>query len=276
MVQYWSHSRRSFRSSRARARFSTTLYIVQIRLTAPNLVQICEGIADGTSVTARRRSVLLQPSERHSPPSPVPAVPTACFPPRPQAKAMPTARLRPLARALHTALPFALRAKWARQCHAAEHDAFFAPPGIASPSAQNGRARAAPRSASPSSLRSGIASPTAQNGCASAAPRSASPSSPSAQNGCASAAPQNASPSSPRLAWLRPPRPCAALPSSISGASRRCAIYSNRRSAPSSVSRRIEKYPPPKISGPGEPSVPVPSLRLRPCSGGAADSLPHS
>lgn len=161
MVQYWSHSRRSFRSSRARARFSTTLYIVQIRLTAPNLVQICEGIADGTSVTARRRSVLLQPSERHSPPSPVPAVPTACFPPRPQAKAMPTARLRPLARALHTALPFALRAKWARQCHAAEHDAFFAPPGIASPSTQNGCASAAPRSASPSSLRSGIASPTA-------------------------------------------------------------------------------------------------------------------
>ena len=154
MVQYWSHSRRSFRSSRARARFSTTLYIVQIRLTAPNLVQICEGIADGTSVTARRRSVLLQPSERHSPPSPVPAVPTACFPPRPQAKAMPTARLRPLARALHTALPFALRAKWARQCHAAEHDAFFAPPGIASPSTQNGCASAAPRSASPSSLRS--------------------------------------------------------------------------------------------------------------------------
>ena len=191
MVQYWSHSRRSFRSSRARARFSTTLYIVQIRLTAPNLVQICEGIADGTSVTARRRSVLLQPSERHSPPSPVPAVPTACFPPRPQAKAMPTARLRPLARALHTALPFALRAKWARQCHAAEHDAFFAPPGIASPSTQNG---------------------------------------------CASAAPRSASPSSPRRAWLRPPRPCAALPSSISGASRRCAIYSNRRSAPSSVS----------------------------------------
>ena len=67
MVQYWSHSRRSFRSSRARARFSTTLYIVQIRLTAPNLVQICEGIADGTSVTARRRSVLLQLLERHSP-----------------------------------------------------------------------------------------------------------------------------------------------------------------------------------------------------------------
>ena len=100
---------------------------------------------------------------------------------------------------------------------------------------------------------------------------------PAAQNGCASAVPQSASPSSPRLAWLRPPRPCAALPSSISGASRHCAIYSNRRSAPSSVSRGIEKYPlPPKISGPGEPFEPVPSLRLRPCSGGAADSLPLS
>ena len=232
MVQYWSHSRRSFRSSRARARFSTTLYIVQIRLTAPNLVQICEGIADGTSVTARRRSVLLQPSERHSPPSPVPAVPTACFPPCPQAKATLTAHFRPLARALRTAPLSARRTKWVRQCHAAEHDAFFAPPGIASPSTQNG---------------------------------------------CASAAPRSASPSSPRRAWLRPPRPYAALPSSISGASRRCAIYSNRRSAPSSVSRRIEKYPPPpKISGPGEPSIPVPSLRLRPCSGGAADSLPLS
>ena len=59
---------------------------------------------------------------------------------------------------------------------------------------------------------------------------------PAAQNGCASAVPQSASPSSPRRAWLRPPRPCAALPSSISGASRHCAIYSNRRSAPSSVS----------------------------------------
>ena len=66
---------------------------------------------------------------------------------------------------------------------------------------------------------------------------------PAAQNGCASAVPQSASPSSPRLAWLRPPRPCAALPSSISGASRHCAIYSNRRSAPSSVSRGIEKSP---------------------------------
>ena len=96
---------------------------------------------------------------------------------------------------------FAHRAKWMCQCCAAECFAFFARPGMASPSAQNG---------------------------------------------CASAAPQNASPSSPGRAWLRPPRPYAALPSSISGASRRCAIYSNRRSAPSSVSRRIEKYPPPR------------------------------
>ena len=158
MVQYWSHSRRSFQSSRARARFSTTLYIVQIRLTAPNLVQICEGIADGTSVTARRRSVLL---ERHSPAftgsrragssictvsagksdanGALPAVGSrtshgsSLRPPRKMGAPVPRRRtLRLLRPAGHS---FALRAKWARQGRAAERFAFFAPPGMAPPSA---------------------------------------------------------------------------------------------------------------------------------------------
>ena len=161
MVQYWSHSRRSFRSSRARARFSTTLYIVQIRLTAPNLVQICEGIADGTSVTARRRSVLLQLLERHSPAftgsrragssictvsagksdanGALPAVGSrtshgsSLRPPRKMGAPVPRRRtLRLLRPAGHS---FALRAKWARQGRAAERFAFFAPPGMAPPSA---------------------------------------------------------------------------------------------------------------------------------------------
>ena len=67
--------------------------------------------------------------------SPVPAVPAARFALYPQAKAAPTARFLPLARALRTVPLSARRAKWLRQCRAAERFAFFAPPGMASPSA---------------------------------------------------------------------------------------------------------------------------------------------
>ena len=201
----------------------------------PLLVQIlCKDIADGASVTARRRSVLLlQLLERRSPAftgsrragssiytvsagksdanGAPPAVDprtshgSSLRPPRKMGAPVPRRRtLRLLRPAGHS---FALRAKWARQGRAAERFAFFAPPGMAPPSA---------------SLRGSA------------------------------------------FVYFRRFPPLRNLQQPALR-----ALFC--------IHVGIEKYPPPpKISGPGEPSVPVPSLRLRPCSGGAADSLPLS